>query len=160
MRHQNRLSKLGRPTAHRKQMLRSLSISLIENHRLVTTVTRAKALRKFFEPLVTRAKEDNMHNRRTVGSVLNHNPSINALFNVVAPASKDRQGGYTRVIKLGQRVGDGAELAVIELVDFNDVKPEGTKSSSKKKTRRGGKQGKKQSISYETTLDSAEATES
>lgn len=159
MRHQKRLSKLGRPAAHRKQMLRSLSISLIENHRLVTTVTRAKALRKFFEPLVTRAKEDCMHNRRTVGSVLNHNPSINALFNIVAPAAKERPGGYTRVIKLGQRVGDGAELAVIELVDFNNVKPEGLEAVTKKKTRRGGRKGKK-TTSVDATEKTTETTES
>jgi large subunit ribosomal protein L17 len=120
--------------------MQSLAMALIREHRIVTTVAKAKELRGYVEPLITRAKEDTDHNRRQVFSSLQNKDAVTTLFKEIGPKSKDRPGGYTRVIKAGFRKGDGAELAVVELVDFNDIKPEGSSSSAKKKrTRRAGK---------------------
>lgn len=137
MRHQIKGKKLNRTASHRKATLRSLSIALIKNERIVTTTTKAKELRRFIEPLITRAKDDTTHNRREVFSFLHDNESTSKLFNEVAPKCATRPGGYTRVIKLGTRQGDGAEVAVIELVDYNDVRPDNA-GTKKKRTRRGG----------------------
>lgn len=141
MRHGTKGRKLSRTAAHRKTTMQSLAMALIREHRIVTTLAKAKELRGFIEPLITRAKEDSHHNRRQVFSSLQNKDAVTTLFTEVGPKSKDRPGGYTRVIKAGFRKGDGAELAVIELVDFNDIKPEGssTASTGKKKTRRAGK---------------------
>lgn len=140
MRHGVKGRKLSRTAAHRKTTMQSLAMALIREHRIVTTLAKAKELRVFVEPLITRAKEDTHHNRRQVFSSLQNNDAVTELFTEVGPASKDRPGGYTRIIKAGTRKGDGAELAVIELVDYNDIKPEGDKASSgKKRTRRAGK---------------------
>ncbi|WP_395070157.1 50S ribosomal protein L17 [Gracilimonas sp.] len=142
MRHGVKGRKLSRTAAHRKTTMQSLSMALIREHRIVTTLAKAKELRGFIEPLITRAKEDSHHNRRQVFSSLQNKDAVTTLFTEVGPKSKDRPGGYTRVIKAGHRKGDGAELAVIELVDYNDIKPEGASSdasSGKKKTRRAGK---------------------
>ena len=141
MRHRVKGRKLGRSTPHRKATLRALSSALIREHRIETTVAKAKELRTFVEPLITRAKVDSTHNRRQVYSYLQDKVAVTELFETVGPAAADRPGGYTRVLKLGFRVGDAAEMAVIELVDFNDVQPEG-KDSKKKKTRRAGKSSK------------------
>lgn len=138
MRHRVKGRKLGRTTPHRKATLRALSSALIREHRIETTVAKAKELRTFVEPLITRAKVDSTHNRRQVYSYLQDKVAVTELFETVGPAAADRPGGYTRVLKLGFRVGDAAEMAVIELVDFNDIQPEG-KDSKKKKTRRAGK---------------------
>ncbi len=137
MRHQIKGKKLNRTASHRKATLRSLSIALIKNERIVTTTTKAKELRRIIEPLITRAKDDTTHNRREVFSFLHDNDSTSKLFNEIAPKCATRPGGYTRVIKLGTRQGDGAEVAVIELVDYNDVRPD-TAGTKKKRTRRGG----------------------
>lgn len=137
MRHQIKGKKLNRTASHRKATLRSLSIALIKNERIVTTTTKAKELRRIIEPLITRAKDDTTHNRREVFSFLHDNESTSKLFNEIAPKCATRPGGYTRVVKLGTRQGDGAEIAVIELVDYNDVRPD-TAGSKKKRTRRGG----------------------
>lgn len=141
MRHGVKGRKLSRTAAHRKTTMQSLAMALIREHRIVTTLAKAKELRGFIEPLITRAKEDSHHNRRQVFSSLQNKDAVTTLFTEVGPKSKDRPGGYTRVIKAGHRKGDGAELAVIELVDYNDVKPEGSASAEKgkKKTRRAGK---------------------
>lgn len=141
MRHGTKGRKLSRTAAHRKTTMQSLAMALIREHRIVTTVAKAKELRGYIEPLITRAKEDTHHNRRQVFSSLQNKDAVTTLFTKVGPKSKDRPGGYTRVIKAGHRKGDGAEMAVIELVDYNDIKPEGTSSAStgKKKTRRAGK---------------------
>ena len=141
MRHLVKGKKLSRKTPHRKAMLRNLASSLIENHRIQTTVTRAKELRRFVEPLITRAKEDTHHNRKQVFSSLQNKHAVSELFEEIGPICADRPGGYTRVIKAGFRKGDGAEMAVIELVDYNDIKPE-SRRSKKKKTRRAGKSNK------------------
>jgi large subunit ribosomal protein L17 len=142
MRHQLKGKKLNRTASHRKATLRSLAIALIKNERIVTTTVKAKELRRVIEPFITRAKEDTMHNRREVFSFLHDNESTSKLFNEIAPKCASRPGGYTRVIKLGTRQGDGAEIAVIELVDYNDVKPEGSSTETRKRTRRGGAKAK------------------
>ncbi|NNF56724.1 MAG: 50S ribosomal protein L17 [Rhodothermaceae bacterium] len=134
MRHRNKIKKLGRTHAHRKATMAALSTALIEHKRITTTLPKAKALRTFVEPIINRAKEDTTHNRRQVFRRLQSKEAVKALFGEIAEVLGDRPGGYTRVVKLGQRAGDAAEMAIIELVDFNDVKPEG--GSTKRKTRR------------------------
>lgn len=136
MRHLKKGRKLSRSKSHRKSTLVSLSIALIKEHRIVTTVAKAKELRPFVEPLITRAKEDNSHNRRQVFSTLQNKEAVSSLFDDVAKKAMDRPGGYTRVIKLGYRSGDNAQTAVIELVDYNDIKPDSSKKSTG--TRRSG----------------------
>jgi large subunit ribosomal protein L17 len=142
MRHKVKGKKLNRTASHRKATLRSLSIALIKNERIVTTTTKAKELRRIIEPIITRAKEDNTHNRREVFSFLHDNKSTSKLFDEIAPKCASRPGGYTRVIKLGTRQGDGAEIAVIELVDYNDVRPDEAGAKKSKSTRRGGSKTK------------------
>ena len=137
MRHLVKGRKLGRTPSHRKATLNSLSVALIKEHRIVTTEAKAKELRPYVEPLITKAKEDTTHNRRQVFSKLKNKEVVSHLFDEVAKKAMDRPGGYTRVIKIGNRSGDGAKMAVIELVDYNDIKPEDSKK--KKKTRRAGK---------------------
>ena len=162
MRHGIKGRKLSRTAAHRKSTMQSLAMALIREHRIVTTVAKAKELRGYVEPLITRAKEDTDHNRRQVFSSLQNKDAVSTLFTEIGPKCKDRPGGYTRVIKAGFRKGDGAELAVVELVDFNDIKPEGSSSSNKKKrTRRAGKsntpttsESPKEKDKKETTNDS------
>ena len=116
MRHGKKVNHLGRKSAHRKAMLSNMACSLIEHKRINTTVQKAKELRKVVEPLITRSKENSTHNRRVAFSVLRQKESVTELFAVVAPKVGDRPGGYTRIIKLGTRRGDNAELAKIELV--------------------------------------------
>jgi large subunit ribosomal protein L17 len=141
MRHRVKGRKLGRTASHRKATLRALSTALIKEHRIETTLPKAKELRTFIEPLITTAKVDSTHNRRKAFSMLQDKYAVTELFETVGPAAADRPGGYTRVLKLGFRLGDAAEMAVIELVDFNDVAPE-QKSAKKKRTRRAGKTSK------------------
>lgn len=141
MRHLKKGRKLSRNSSHRKATLQALSIALITEHRIRTTHAKAKELRTFVEPLITRAKVDTSHNRRLVFSKLQDKYAVQELFEEVGPLAKDRPGGYTRVIKIGSRPGDSADLAVIELVDYNDIPPESGKES-KKRTRRAGKSNK------------------
>jgi large subunit ribosomal protein L17 len=136
MRHQVKGSKLGRTSAHKKATMRSLSIALLTHNRIVTTLAKAKELRRYVEPLINRAKEDTMHNRRQVFSFLQDNFTTSRLFDEIGPKVGDRPGGFTRTIRVGYRMGDSADRAVIELVDYNDVKP-GDVSRKKKRTRRG-----------------------
>lgn len=142
MRHRKKGKKLGRTSAHRKRTLQSLAQALIEHKQIKTTLAKAKALRPFVEPLITRAKEDTEHNRRQVFRHLQDKKAVRELFDEVADQVGDRPGGYTRVLRIGTRDGDGAELAVIELVDYNDVKPEGS-SSGRSRTRRGSGKGRR-----------------
>ncbi|MCM4157544.1 50S ribosomal protein L17 [Gramella sp. AN32] len=139
MRHGKKINHLGRQTAHRKAMLANMACSLIEHKRINTTVAKAKALKVFVEPLVTKCKEDTTHNRRLVFSKLRSKEAVTELFREVAPKVGDRPGGYTRVIKLGSRQGDAAEMALVELVDFNETYNVGDKPKKKKSTRRAGK---------------------
>ena len=143
MRHRKKGKKIGRTSSHLKRTLQALSNALIENKHITTTVTKAKALRPFVEPLITRAKEDTQHNRREVFRHLQSNDAIDELFEDVAERVGDRPGGYTRIIKLGQRSGDGAELALIELVDYNDVPPTDTGQGGSGGTRRGSGKGRR-----------------
>jgi len=149
MRHRKKGKKIGRTSSHRKRTLQALSNALIENKQITTTVTKAKALRPFVEPLITRAKEDTQHNRREVFRHLQSNDAIDELFGDVAERVGNRPGGYTRIIKLGQRSGDGAELALIELVDYNDVPPTDTGQGGSGGTRRGGGKGRRTSSEEE-----------
>ncbi|MCS6894725.1 MAG: 50S ribosomal protein L17 [Bacteroidia bacterium] len=119
MRHGDTINNLGRKASHRKALLRNLSLSLIQHKRLITTLAKAKALRRFIEPLITRAKVDTTHNRRILFKYLQQKSAIRELYSTIAPAVMQRPGGYTRILKLGPRHGDGAEMAMIELVDFN-----------------------------------------
>lgn len=136
MRHGKKVNHLGRKTAHRKAMLANMACSLIEHKRINTTVAKAKALKQFVEPLVTKAKEDTTHNRRIVFSKLRNKYTVAELFRDVAAKVGDRPGGYTRIIKLGNRLGDNADMAMIELVDYNELYNAG-KPAKKKTTRRG-----------------------
>ena len=136
MRHRIKGRKLGRTTSHRMATLRSLSTALIKHKKITTTVAKAKQLRLFVEPLITKAKNDSVHSRRLVARHIQDKEVLKDLFSEVIPKIGDRPGGYTRVIKLGNRVGDAAEMAIIELVDYNDVstkKPNKTKKAAAKK---------------------------
>ncbi|MFZ5971295.1 MAG: 50S ribosomal protein L17 [Bacteroidota bacterium] len=143
MRHGKKVNHLGRMKGHRDALLSNMASSLILNKRITTTVAKAKALRKYVEPLITKAKDDTMHSRRTVMSYLQNKESLKALFGEVAGRTSDRPGGYTRIIKLGEtRLGDNAEMCLMELVDFNDIyKKDG--AEKKGKTRRSRGKGKK-----------------
>lgn len=135
MRHQKNRHKLGRTASHRRATLAALASALIEHKRIETTLAKAKALREYIEPLITRAKDDSTHSRREVFRHLHSKEAVKELFGEVSAQVGDRPGGYTRIVKLGLRQGDNAEMAMIELVDWNDVRPEGG-SSSRKRTRR------------------------
>jgi len=138
MRHGNKINHLGRKTAHRKALLMNLSNALIAHKRITTTVAKAKELRKHIEPLLNKCKTDTTHNRRILFSYLSDKESIKELFGVIADKIATRPGGYTRIIKLGFRKGDAADIAMIELVDFNEVyKNKSNVDSGKKKSRRG-----------------------
>ena len=130
MRHGKKINHLSRKTAHRSAMLANMACSLIEHKRINTTLAKAKALRKYVEPLITKSKDDTTHNRRVVFSYLKDKKASSTLFRDVAPKISDRPGGYTRIIKLNNRLGDNAEMAMIELVDFNELL---TKDQVKKK---------------------------
>lgn len=140
MRHGKKINHLGRKTAHRKSMLANMACSLIEHKRINTTVAKAKALKRFVEPLVTKSKEDTTHNRRIVFSRLRQKDAVTELFREVAVKVGDRPGGYTRIIKLGNRLGDNADMAMIELVDYNELYNAGKpkKQKSTRRSRRGG----------------------
>ena len=140
MRHGKKVNHLGRKTAHRKSMLANMACSLIEHKRINTTVAKAKALKQFVEPMITKSKEDTTHNRRIVMARLRQKDAVTELFRDVAVKVGDRPGGYTRIIKLGNRLGDNADMAMIELVDYNEIYNAGkaTKSKSTRRSRRGG----------------------
>ena len=135
MRHGKKFNHLGRKAAHRKAMLSNMACSLIDHKRINTTVAKAKALKQYVEPLITKAKNDSTHSRRVVFSYLRQKETIKELFGAVSSKVGDRPGGYTRIIKTGNRLGDNAEMCMIELVDFNDVYTNG-KDKKKTKTRR------------------------
>ena len=136
MRHNKKFNHLGRKSGHRKAMLANMASSLILHKRIETTLAKAKALRVYIEPLITKSKDDTTHSRRTVFSYLKQKEAITELFRVIAPKIADRPGGYTRVLKLGFRQGDAADMAMIELVDFNEVMISGAKTEVKKATTR------------------------
>jgi len=133
MRHRKKVIKLGRKTAHRKAMLANMASSLIEHKRINTTLTKAKALKVFIEPLITKSKTDDTHNRRICFSKLRDKVAVKTLFDEVAKKIDNRPGGYTRIIKLGNRMGDDASMAMIEFVDYNEIYSQNKKSKDKKK---------------------------
>ena len=141
MRHGKKFNHLGRTKSHRRAMLSNMANSLIEHKRITTTLAKAKALRKYIEPLITKGKDDSTHSRRTVFAYLRSKESIKELFGEIATKMGDRPGGYTRVLKLGTRLGDNAEMAMIEFVDYNEAMLEAkaaTGGKAKKSTRRRG----------------------
>jgi ribosomal protein L17 len=158
MRHGKKINHLGRKAAHRHALLSNMASSLILNKRITTTVAKAKALKKYVEPLLTKAKDDSTHSRRTVMSYLQNKDSVTALFGEVAGRIAERAGGYTRIIKFGDvRLGDAAEMCMMELVDFNDLyKKDGT--AKKAKTRRSRK-GKKEEGQVEAAATEVAAEE-
>jgi large subunit ribosomal protein L17 len=137
MRHGKKFNHLGRKTAHRKAMLSNMSCSLIEHKRITTTVAKAKALKKYVEPLVNRSKDDSTHNRRVCFRYLASKDAVTELFREVGPKVANRDGGYTRVIRTGNRLGDNAEMCMIELVDFNEIYGKDEKKKTRR-SRRGG----------------------
>ncbi|PID87877.1 MAG: 50S ribosomal protein L17 [Bacteroidia bacterium] len=152
MRHRKKFNHLGRKTAHRKAMLSNMAISLIEHKRIRTTVAKAKALRSFVEPLLNRAKTDTMHSRRMVFKHLQSKAAVNELFREIALKIADRNGGYTRILKTGKRLGDNAEMCIIELVDYNElysVKKSGKPKA--KRTRRSRSKNKPSETAESTT---------
>ena len=140
MRHGKKINHLGRTASHRKAMLSNMATSLIQNKRIVTTVAKAKALRKYVEPIINRSKTDTTHSRRMVFRYLQDKESVNILFNEVSERVADRDGGYTRILKTGNRLGDNASMCVIELVDYNESML--NESKSKRSRTRRGRRGK------------------
>lgn len=138
MRHNKAINHLGRKSGHRKAMLANMACSLILNKRIETTVEKAKALKMYVEPLITKSKEDTTHSRRIVFSYLKQKEAVSELFRVVAPKIADRPGGYTRILKTGFRVGDAADMALMELVDFNEIATAPKEAPKKAATRRSG----------------------
>jgi large subunit ribosomal protein L17 len=159
MRHGDKIKNLSRTASHRKALLSNLACQLIEHKRIVTTLAKAKALRVYVEPMVTKAKENSTHQRRIVFSYLQDKEAVKELFDVISAKVAGRPGGYTRIIKLGTRVGDNAEQALIELVDFNEVYGKGTtaKTEPAKKTRRGASKKKADATETAEEAPAAEA---
>lgn len=154
MRHGDKVNNLGRKSSHRKAMISNMACSLIQHKRINTTIAKAKALKVFVEPLLTKSKTDSTHSRRVVFSYLQDKEVVTELFREIAPKISSRNGGYTRIIKTGYRLGDNAEMCLIELVDFNEIY---SNESAKKTTRRSRRGGVKKST--ETIADNAEVVE-
>ena len=157
MRHGKKFNHLGRTASHRKALLSNMACSLIEHKRINTTVAKAKALRVYIEPLLTKAKEDTTHNRRTVFSYLQNKEAVTELFRTIVPKIAERNGGYCRIIKTGFRLGDGADTAMIELVDFNELYS--AKSDAKKTTRRSRRSASKKETSEAIEVKAEESAE-
>ena len=157
MRHGKKFNHLSRKTAHRKAMLANMACSLIEHKRINTTEAKAKALRKFVEPLITKSKEDTTHNRRVVFSYLRNKYAVAELFKEISVKVGDRPGGYVRIIKLGNRLGDNADMAMIELVDYNEIYNAGKeKKKTTRRSRRGGKKATAAAPAAETKATNEE----
>jgi large subunit ribosomal protein L17 len=157
MRHGKKFNHLGRKSAHRKAMLANMGSSLIKHKRINTTVAKAKALRVFLEPLITKSKTDTLHNRRVVFSNLRDKDAVTELFREISTKVADRPGGYLRIIKLGNRLGDNAEMAMIEFVDYNTTY--NTDKPVKKKTRRRRRKAKTEETAPEATAATEEKSE-
>jgi len=163
MRHGNKINHLGRTHSHRDALLKNLAISLIQYKRIETTLAKAKELRKYVEPLITKSKNDSTHSRRTVFSYLQDKEAIKTLFGEIAEKVANRNGGYTRIIKLGTRFGDNAEVALIELVDYNEalLTSAEEKTTKTRRSRRGGKkaEGAAAPVADESSAEVVEATQ-
>lgn len=158
MRHGRKVNHLGRKTAHRKAMLSNMACSLIQHKRITTTVAKAKALRVYVEPLITKSKTDSTHSRRTVFSYLGNKESVSELFRDIAPKVANRPGGYTRIIRTGYRLGDNAEMCMIELVDFNELMLNDATKKTTRRSRRGGGAKAASTSSEETSTDTEDAS--
>ncbi len=156
MRHRKRFNHLGRKAAHRKAMLSNMASSLILHKRISTTTAKAKALRMYVEPLITKSKEDTTHSRRVVFSYLKQKEAVTELFKEVSVKVATRNGGYTRILKTGNRLGDNAEMCIIELVDFNETYVTEKKAEAKKTTRRRKSPKKAEAA---TEVEATDATE-
>ena len=157
MRHNKAINHLGRKSGHRKALLANMAASLILHKRIQTTVAKAKALQSYVEPLITKSKDDSTHSRRVVFSYLKSKEAVSELFRTVAPKIADRPGGYTRVLKTGFRQGDGADMAIIELVDFNEAAlAAAPKKAAKKTTRRSSKKAVEAAPAAEVETPAAE----
>ena len=159
MRHNNKINHLGRQAAHRKALLSNLASSLILHKRIETTVAKAKALRMYVEPLITKSKQDTTHSRRVVFSYLKSKEAVAELFREVAPKIADRPGGYCRILKTGFRLGDAAEMCLIELVDFNETYTKEVKAAEKPKTRRSRSGAKKSAAAGTAVAETVAAAE-
>lgn len=157
MRHNKKFNHLGRKSSHRKAMLSNMAASLILHKRINTTVAKAKALRIYVEPLITKSKNDTTHSRRTVFSYLKDKYAVTELFREVAPKIADRPGGYTRILKTGTRLGDSADMCIIELVDFNTTYVKDEKKPAAKKTRRAGGSKSKTELAGDKPVADVEA---
>lgn len=158
MRHGKKFNHLGRKKGHREALLRNLTINLVENKRISTTLAKAKALRVFAEPLITKSKTNTTHSRRVLFSYLQNKTAVQEMFTTIAPKVMDRPGGYLRIIKTGFRKGDGAETAMIEFVDFNEVYSGKTAKTGGKRRRRKGKGGAKTKAAAAATTAAAAVT--
>jgi large subunit ribosomal protein L17 len=161
MRHGDKINNLGRKTAHRHALLMNLACALIDNKRIFTTLAKAKALRVYVEPLITKSKEDTTHSRRVAFSYLKRKETVSELFKEVASKVANRNGGYTRIIKTGNRQGDAAEMAMIELVDFNEIYSNGksTAEGAAKKTTRRSKGAAKKTATPKAKIDDTASAE-
>ena len=169
MRHSKVVNHLGRTSSHRNAMLSNMAVSLIKNKRITTTLAKAKALKSYVEPLITRSKEDSTHSRRVVFSYLQDKEAVTELFREISLKIADRPGGYTRILRIGNRLGDNAEMCVLELVDYNEAMLKSPDSGKTKTTRRRRSSKKKEEAVAETAetavaiedtkLESAKTTE-
>jgi large subunit ribosomal protein L17 len=159
MRHGKKNNHLGRKTAHRKAMLSNMACSLLLHKRINTTVAKAKALRVYVEPLITKSKTDSTHSRRSVFSELQSKEIVSELFRDIAPKVATRNGGYTRIIRTGYRLGDNAEMCLIELVDFNEIYTNESTKKVTRRSRRGGKKAGDDVAAEDTTEVSNDSTE-
>ena len=161
MRHGKKVNHLGRTSAHRKALMANMACSLIEHKRINTTLAKARELRKYIEPLITKGKKDETHSRRMVFSYLQNKDAVKALFGEIAAKVGDRPGGYTRIIKLGNRLGDAAEMCMIELVDFNAIYSANGKAEAaaakKPRTRRAGKKKAEDAVEESVAEQAVEA---
>ena len=156
MRHGDKVNNLGRKSSHRKAMISNMACSLIRHKRINTTIAKAKALKVFVEPLLTKSKTDSTHSRRVVFSYLQDKEIVTELFREIAPKIATRNGGYTRIIKTGYRLGDNAEMCLIELVDYNEIYSNESTKKNTRRSRRGG--AKKATDNVEETTESTEST--
>lgn len=159
MRHGNKVNALGRKYGHRRALLANLANALVEHKRIQTTLTKAKELRKYIEPLITKAKTDDTHNRRTVFKYLQSKNSVSEMFGEIAQKVGDRPGGYTRIVKMGPRLGDNAEMALIELVDFNELLLSEAKSKDAGKKRRRRRKSSGSGAAASTEAKAADVAE-
>ncbi len=158
MRHGDKINNLGRKTAHRHALMMNLACALIENKRIFTTLAKAKALRTYVEPIITKSKDDTTHSRRTVFAYLKNKDVVSTLFKDVAVKVAERNGGYTRIIKTGNRLGDAAEMAMIELVDFNEIYSNNKKGATTEKAKTTRRSRAKKPSAKATGEASAEET--